>query len=559
MSTEIDPDITLFPTQTLLEIIFIGEIQAATQGAIAPSDARLYIFNADGTNPISETAFNGGYNPQIFGFNPGVQNFAQFDMQRFLSSPTTPPAVPFPTTSTSTDTGDITFIQTPDGFTWRYQAELQSAIFGFDAADYAAVPALFPLTDPYVASLTPFRAPGDISVTNVGRNTLLGFSAEQTNDRYLLTDEFGNQYLMALSKFEDPAVTEQRFFAANIPDGWTRSILGPDDVLPADIDPGEDILLGSTASGTGEFVAVTVTDNLENVYQQVGWGASGVTLGATIEGFEVWGGVTDDLLLGDPDGTTSFDNEIYGGQGNDTINGAGGEDTIVGGAGDDELTGGADGDVFVFSSDNGSDTVTDYEDADALVFDGEDLIEAVGTSVLLDGDSFDFSDGEASFSFDGADTSVTYTVGDDPATTVTLEGVDLGFVTSIEVDTFWSNGPGGQAGTSGGFIGTLTVENATGMDQIELFADLDLDSFEFGNVWVNGVGNPRSIDDEEGIVEILPTGNPFWQPVFEDGDSVSISFVASTTDADALAAMADGADTFEAFVNQDASLDAFWG
>ncbi len=559
MSTDLD--ITLMPTVDLLEIIFSGEVQLALAGAIPASDIRLHIFNADGTNPISPDAFNGGYNPQMFGFNPGVQNFAQFNMQRFLNSPDLEPNVPFPgpTNTVSTETGDVTFLTTPDGFTWRYQAALQSSIFGFDPADYSFLPTPVPLTDPFIASvLTGFRAPGDISVTNVSRNTVLEFTEDQGTDRYLLTDAFGNQYLQVFSRTGDPAQTAQNFFNVPLPAGWTREILSADAVLDADVDPGGDIRLTSTQSGDGRSNVVVVTDAFGSVFQQVGWGDSGITLGTTIEGFQIWGGVSNDMLLGDVDDSTSFDNEIFGGHGNDTLNGGGGEDTLMGGADDDLLIGGADDDVFYFSSDNGVDTVADFEDGDALVFDGEDLADAIGDSVIMNGEVVSFTGGgEAEIGFDGEDVTITYSVEDEADTIVILEDTDLPFVTSVDVGRTWSNGFGSNVGTAGGFIGSVTIENATGADQIELFADLDLDSFDFNSIWVGGLGNPKSIDVQEGIVEILPTGNPFWQPVIADGDSVTISFKASTTDQDALAAILDG--DLETFLFEDASLDAFWG
>ncbi|WP_028312012.1 beta strand repeat-containing protein [Derxia gummosa] len=57
--------------------------------------------------------------------------------------------------------------------------------------------------------------------------------------------------------------------------------------------------------------------------------------------------------------------QLYGGGGNDTLDGGAGLDTLDGGIGDDTLGGGGGADVFVFRvSDNSSDTVLDFSQAD---------------------------------------------------------------------------------------------------------------------------------------------------------------------------------------------------
>ncbi len=67
------------------------------------------------------------------------------------------------------------------------------------------------------------------------------------------------------------------------------------------------------------------------------------------------GGNDDDLLDGG-DGTDL----LLGGAGNDLLTGGAGDDILDGGSGDDMLTGGAGADTFVFRSDPGRDTITDF-------------------------------------------------------------------------------------------------------------------------------------------------------------------------------------------------------
>ncbi len=68
---------------------------------------------------------------------------------------------------------------------------------------------------------------------------------------------------------------------------------------------------------------------------------------------------------------TSDANDIKGGAGDDALFGYEGDDTLTGGEGDDTLSGGADDDVFIFRTDFGHDTVSDF-DAGA---GSEDIIE----------------------------------------------------------------------------------------------------------------------------------------------------------------------------------------
>ena len=67
-------------------------------------------------------------------------------------------------------------------------------------------------------------------------------------------------------------------------------------------------------------------------------------------------------------------NVITGGSGNDSLNGGKGSDTLTGGRGADTLTGGDGKDVFVYSSGDGSDIITDYTA-------GEDFIKLLSGEI----------------------------------------------------------------------------------------------------------------------------------------------------------------------------------
>ena len=78
------------------------------------------------------------------------------------------------------------------------------------------------------------------------------------------------------------------------------------------------------------------------------------------------GGAGNDILYGGPgggDGTGADSNHdtLAGGPGDDRIYGGRGMDTLAGGPGDDSLFGGPGADTLVFASDNGQDTIIDFD------------------------------------------------------------------------------------------------------------------------------------------------------------------------------------------------------
>ena len=79
------------------------------------------------------------------------------------------------------------------------------------------------------------------------------------------------------------------------------------------------------------------------------------------------GGLGNDSLLGEDDRDT-----LDGGDGDDTLFGGNGDDFLVGGAGDDSLLGGNGRDIFIIESDNGGDTIIDFElESDRLSIGGD--------------------------------------------------------------------------------------------------------------------------------------------------------------------------------------------
>ncbi len=76
---------------------------------------------------------------------------------------------------------------------------------------------------------------------------------------------------------------------------------------------------------------------------------------------DLHGGANNDNLYGD-----AGDDNLYGGEGNDDLFGGEGDDNLVGNVGDDDLDGGNGADTYVFTKDDGTDTIID--DGGKIIF-----------------------------------------------------------------------------------------------------------------------------------------------------------------------------------------------
>jgi Ca2+-binding RTX toxin-like protein len=135
----------------------------------------------------------------------------------------------------------------------------------------------------------------------------------------------------------------------------------------------------------GEGIDGVVTITTEGLTLTGGAGAENVTV-------QLGGGVMNVSLLGEA-GYQAFGNEL-----DNILSGGEGADLLFGGDGNDTLAGGGGDDVFAFmADDSGIDTVTDFEEGDALDFsdilsDANDLIfedhaESGGTQISYEGEA----------------------------------------------------------------------------------------------------------------------------------------------------------------------------
>ena len=202
-----------------------------------------------------------------------------------------------------------------------------------------------------------------------------------------------------------------------------------DDVLKGGA--GRDILDGGSGDDTASYAdagdAVTVSlitgrgtgsdaegDTLAGIENLIG-SAHGDVLTGDKQANQILGGDGHDTIHGGTgndflDGGANND-VLDGGIGNDTLWGGDNDDTIHGGTGNDFLDGGRGDDTFMFSNDNGHDTINNFED-------GTD-------GIRLDG-VFDFS-AQVTIEDAGDDAIITWKGG-----TVTVENINRSSLTFVD-------------------------------------------------------------------------------------------------------------------------------
>ena len=248
----------------------------------------------------------------------------------------------------------------------------------------------------------------------------------------------------------------------------------------------------------------------------------------------LYGGAGNDDLLGDVGNDNLYgdagDDNLYGGEGNDDLFGGEGDDTLVGRVGDDDLDGGNGADTYVFTKDDGTDTITD--DGGKIIFI-QPFIEqyyAGASYTLLLGEGKDAtlevkdSNGDSlnsivftNYTNDGAYTFYTQIYGEDPIAidpkSIFVPSVQDGsesnpFLATADADRFvsiyalgWASYAGSNAGVTID-LGTLVDGVATGSggwareDKLTKIENLigsryddELTGSQGRNIFHGGVGN----------------------------------------------------------------------
>jgi Ca2+-binding RTX toxin-like protein len=266
-------------------------------------------YKSGGTNSIPGEVWEDGYVPPSPYLINTTRNL-QFNESDFIASPGEPDGV-------------TTYVTTTDGYTWAALSTAITAIWPFNEADYSGVsPAI---TDAYTAGAYVVTPPeGVVKVTANYKGQNMKFYAIDPDtglgiERYFITDEWGNEYVMHASNHDNVDDVRSAFDASVLPVGWTKSAR----ILT------EDLIL-NPAQGAGNLYHYLVfRDSADNTYHQIGWGNQD-QLASQIEGMPIWGGQDANLLYG-----RDSDDVIYAGDGADLIHLETGNDYVDGGAGMD--------------------------------------------------------------------------------------------------------------------------------------------------------------------------------------------------------------------------------
>lgn len=364
-----------------------------------------------GDTEVPDEIWNAGYTPP----RPYTRNTTrnlQFNASHFIASPGYPEGV----------TGYVT---TSDGYTWGAMSLAINAMWPYSSADYAN--AAIPLTRKnayYAGNLETTPPPGVVKVTVNYKAQDMKFWANKDGvasgaegavalERYIVTDEWGNKYIMHASGQIDQANVPAAFDAAVLPDGWSKEVVRLD----------KDLILNPAEGSDGSYHFLVFRDSADNTYHQIHWSGNG-SLATQLRGAPIWGGQADEAVSGDEDndlihGASGDDrvygrvgrdelwgdkgndivrggsgrDTLYGNEGSDLLHGGSGRDKLIGGGGEDVLKGGRGADRFVFESISDSsvgeaDMIVDFKR-------GKDRIDLspIDANTILDGDqSFVYSE-----------------------------------------------------------------------------------------------------------------------------------------------------------------------
>lgn len=224
----------------------------------------------------------------------------------------------------------------------------------------------------------PVIGPGEATVSIIDKPQTLTFSDPTA---YILTDEWGNRYVMHATAAESPEELAALVATVELPAGWTVA----ETALP------EPLAIAPSDSEAGAFYVI-IRDNTDNAYHQFDFsGAAQPT--QPIGGSIIVGSNAADTLDGTAEANSLYGaaggDSLQGLEGDDTLLGDGGDDTLAGETGDDRLEGGDGSDMAVFTGVRADYAVTevgaDVRVASATAGDGSDLVHGVEGYRFADG------------------------------------------------------------------------------------------------------------------------------------------------------------------------------
>ena len=250
-----------------------------------------------GTNPMTGSVWDGppAYAPP----SPYVANTTrnlQFNEQIFICSP-------------GEDPGITTYITTSDGYTWGAMSQAINAMWPFtpNTAPYESYVNAY-----YAGNFVTTPAPGTVKVTVNYKAQDMKFYANESDvatgtagavpiARFVVTDQWGNKYIMHASDGTNPTEVESSFAAAVLPPGWSKQTV----YLT------EDLILQPATSPGNRYEYLLFRDSADNTYHQFYWDPQGISLAAQTQGLPIWGGNNTNAIKI----TNSWDNLIYGASG----------------------------------------------------------------------------------------------------------------------------------------------------------------------------------------------------------------------------------------------------
>ncbi len=244
----------------------------------------------------------------------------EFNESQFIASPGEP-------------LGSTSYITTPDGYTWAFMSEAINTMWPYNQADYEGIAAQSSF---HAGNFVIQPLPGVVKVTANFKGQNLKFWANENGvapgtpdavplDRYFVSDQWGNEYIMHASGESDPSQVASAFEASVLPEGWTKEVR----------QLSEDLILTPAEGADGTFHYVVIRDSADNTYHQLKWSDTG-SLAAQTEKMPIWGGQGNNTLAGDA-----------GGIWDDLMHGAGGDDILIPGLGNDTIWGDAGSDTVV--------------------------------------------------------------------------------------------------------------------------------------------------------------------------------------------------------------------
>jgi len=262
-----------------------------------------------GDDAISQEEWD-AYTPST-GYIKNTPRNTEFNDENTLSSP----GLPEPDVETDTI----------DGYTWKFIAQTQSAMWPYTQA-------VFPGTvNAYQAAFATTTPPaGTIRFSSNEKNQEMIWWAREGDSpegnlipRYFITDEWGNRYIMGTTGAANDADIPASFASTVLPPGWTKATGYLDQTLVL-----------APAYGAGDQAHFNLfRESADNAFFQFEWGAGGNSVAAHIAGMPIWGGPTSDAILG----RAGDDNLIHGAEGDDTISALGNNDDIYGDHGVDTV------------------------------------------------------------------------------------------------------------------------------------------------------------------------------------------------------------------------------